>query len=283
MEILLFRAVFAPCVVLLVSLAARRIGPRAGGRLLGTPTTTGPFLLLISLGEGTRAAAGSIHGCVAGQVAVAGFCLGYGRLAPRLRPIWTLAAALACAAVAELVAAACADIELTAALDMTLIIAGLLTWPAPASDDQPTDTADTAAPAAPHASSRWEIPGRMAISGVTVLVAVAVADAAGPFAGGVLSSLPILLAIMAPSIHRSAGAVAGAQFARAALTSGPATISFLLVLDAALEPLGTPAAFALALAALALVDRLARISLPRLPRLAVGDPSSRHPRRPAVG
>ena len=253
MGILLFRAILAPCVVLLVSLAARRLGPRAGGRLLGAPTTTGPFLLLIALGHGTRVAAGSAHGCIAGQAAVAGFCLGYGRLAPRLRPVWTLMAALACAGVAGVVAASCPDIWLTGAFDVTLVVAGLLTWPAPASDethDQP----------AVGTARRWEIPARMAISGVTVLLAVAIADAAGPFVGGVLSSLPILLAVMIPSIHRSAGSAAAAQFARGALTSGLATLGFLLTLAAALEPLGALAAFPLALAALALADRfVARI------------------------
>jgi len=262
MEILLFRAVLAPCVVLLVSLAARRIGPRAGGRLLGAPTTTGPFLLLVALSDGPKAAAGSVPGCVAGQTAVAGFCLGYGRLAPR--PAWTLAAALACAAAAGLAAAGLgaashAGIWSAAALDVTLVVAGLLTWHAPAATDQPSDT-----------PRRWEIPARMAISGVTVLLAVTVAQAAGPFVGGVLSSLPILLTVMAPSIRRSAGAPAAAQFARGALASGPATIAFLLVLDAALEPLGALTTFPLALAALALTDQLARFSLPRPgPRLAV--------------
>jgi len=258
MEILLFRAVLAPCVVLLVSLAARRIGPRAGGRLLGTPTTTGPFLLLVALGDGTKAAAGSVPGCVAGQAAVAGFCLSYGRLAPRLRPAWTLAAALAGAAVAGLAAASCAEIWQAAALDVVLVAAGLLTWRAPATSDRPSDT-----------PRRWEIPARMAISGVTVLLAVTIAQAAGPFVGGVLSSLPILIAVMAPSIHRSAGPAAAAQLTHGVLTSGPATVGFLLVLDAALEPLGALAAFPLALAALALTDQLTRLSPPRSgPRLA---------------
>ena len=258
MEILLLRAVLAPCFVLLVSLAARRMGPRAGGRLLGTPTTTGPFLLLIALAGGTKAAAGSVPGCVAGQVAVTGFCLAYGGLAPRLRPAWTLSAALACAAVAELIAACCTQIWLTAALDVTIILAGLLSRPAPASDDQPSNT-----------PRRWEIPARMAISGAMVLLAMTVADAAGPFVGGLLSSLPVLLLVMTPSIHRSVGADAAAQLTRGALTSGLATLGFLLVLDAALRPLGILAAFALALAALALLDQLTRSSLARLPRLAV--------------
>ena len=259
MEILLLRAVFAPCFVLLASLAARRLGPGAGGRLLGIPTTTGPFLLLVALTDGTRTAAGSVPGCVAGQAAVAGFCLAYGRLAPRLRPTRTFAAALACATAAELVAASCTRIWLTAAFDLAIVLTGLLSRPAAAPRNQSTDT-----------SRRWEIPARMAISGVTVLVAMSVADAAGPFVGGMLSSLPVLLMIMAPSVHRSVGPEAAAQFTRGALTSGPATLGFLLVLDITLEPLGALVAFALALAALALIDQLARSPLARLARLAAG-------------
>ena len=267
MEILLLRAVLAPCFVLLVSLAARRMGPRAGGRLLGTPTTTGPFLLLLALADGTKTAAGSLPGCVAGQAAVASFCLAYSRLAPRLRPARTLATALVFAAVAELIAASCTQIWLIAAFDVTILLAGLLTSPpaasAPASvsvsDNQPSNT-----------PRRWEIPARMAISGAMVLLAMTVAGAAGPFVGGMLSSLPVLLMVMAFSIHRSVSADAAAQLSRGALTSGFATLGFLLVLDTTLEPFDALAAFALALAAMALLDQLTRSSLARLPRLAVG-------------
>ena len=265
MEILLLRATFAPCLVLLVSLAARRMGPRAGGRLLGTPTTTGPFLLLLALADGTKTAAGSLPGCVAGQAAVASFCLAYSRLAPHLRPARTLAAALAIAAVAELIAASCTQIWLTAAFDATIVLAGLLTsppaasTPASASTNQPSNT-----------PRRWEIPARMAISGVMVLIAMIAAHTAGPFVGGMLSSLPVLLMVMAFSIHRSVGPDAAAQLTRGALTSGLATLGFLLVLDTTLETLGAPASFALALAALALIDQLTRSSLIRLPRLAAG-------------
>ena len=267
MEILLLRAIFAPCLVLLVSLAARRLGPGVGGRLLGTPTTTGPFLLLLALADGTRTAAGSLPGCIAGQAAVASFCLAYSRLAPRLRPARTLAAALGIAAVAELIAASCTQLWLTAAFDATIVLAGLLTSPPAASTPTPTPTPTNQPSNTPR---RWEIPARMAISGVMVLIAMIAAHTAGPFVGGMLSSLPVLLMVMAFSIHRSVGPGAAAQLTRGALTSGFATLGFLLVLDTTLETLGAPASFALALAALALIDQLTRSSLIRLPRLAAG-------------
>jgi hypothetical protein len=278
MDILLLRVALAPCVVLLVTVAARKLGPERGGRLLGAPATTAPFLLLVALGSGPRAAADSVHGSVAGQVGVAAFCLGYGRLAPRLRPVWACAAALGCLAVGEVVGAACGNIAPAAAVAIVLILAGLLTWPAAASAEVPGE------PRTPRkAAGRrdWELPGRMALSGATVFVAVSVAHAAGPFFGGTLSSAPILLIIMSVSIHRSTGPAAAGRFARGALITSLATTAFLLTLAAAFVPLGVIAAFGLAFAAFALTDRCSRFftdsSAPR------GVRPTRRAHRPAVG
>lgn len=256
MEILLFRATLAPCLVLLVSLAARRAGPRWGGRLLGAPTTTGPFLLLLCTSSGTATAAGAARGSVAGQLAVAGFCLTYGRLAARLRPAATLAASLACAAAAGAVAAGCANSLSAAVIGFAVIGFGLATWP-PATTPGPTTPHDPGPAPAPAPSPRWEIPSRMALSAVMVLAAVTAARAAGPFVGGAISALPVLLAVMGPCLHRSCGSAAASSLMRGALTSGAGTIGFVLVLHETLVPLGILAAFALALSALALIDRAA--------------------------
>jgi hypothetical protein len=209
--------------VLLVSVVARRSGPRRGGLLLGAPTTSAPFLVFMWLDGGNEAAARVAHGNVAAQLVVVSFCLAYGRFAPVLRPPRTLTAALVCAAGAGAVAAVCANVWLTATLALTVIFAGLRTWPAPAHADRPPDRA-----------RRWEIPVRMAVSAITVLLAVGAADALGSFIGGVLSALPVLLAVMAPSLHRSSGAEAAAAMMRAALTVAPGTLAFLLLFYAAL-------------------------------------------------
>ncbi|MER6126787.1 hypothetical protein ABT173_30095 [Streptomyces sp. NPDC001795] len=229
MDILLLRTALAPSLVLLVSVVARRSGPRLGGLLLGAPTTSGPFLALMWLDGGTEAAARAAHGNVAAQLVVVSFCLAYGRLAPALRPARTLTAALACAAGAGLVATVCANVWLTAAVALAVIFAGLRTWPAPAHTDRLPDRARS-----------WEIPVRMTVSATTVLLAVNAADALGSFTGGILSALPVLLAVMAPSTHRSTGAEAAAAMMRAALTVAPATLTFLLVLYFALAASGMP-------------------------------------------
>lgn len=245
MEILLFRAALAPLLVLLVSITGRRLGPRLGGRLLGAPTTTGPFLFVLSLSAGTSTAAGAAHGTAAGQLTFTCFCLAYGRLALGRRPLSTLAAALSCAAVAILVATVLDNVLLTAALSALLITAGLLTWPAP-SRRQPSQPP----------ARRWEIPTRMLISAVMVLAATEVAVTAGPFVGGIASSLPVLLAVMGPSAHRTSDVLAS-EMMHGALISCLATISFLTVLALTLVPLGF-AAFPLALVAFVLADSYPR-------------------------
>jgi hypothetical protein len=241
MEILLFRAALAPSLVLLTSVLGRRLGPRLGGRLLGAPTTTGPFLFVLCVGAGSSTAAGAAHGSAAGQLTVTCFCLAYGRLAPGRRPLTTLATALTCSATAAILATFIGNILITAALSALLVTAGLLTWP-----DSPKPQPRLSA------ARRWELPARMAISAAMVIGSTEVAVAAGPFIGGITSSLPVLLAIMGPSAHRTSDAVAG-ELMHGALISCLATIGFLTVLALTLKPLGY-AAFPLALAALVLTD-----------------------------
>jgi hypothetical protein len=239
MEILLFRAALAPSLVLLTSVLGRRLGPRLGGRLLGAPTTTGPFLFVLCVSAGSSTAAGAAHGSAAGQLAVTCFCVAYGRFAPGRRPLSTLATALACSALAAILATLIDDILATAALSALLVTAALLTWP-----DSPKPQPKQSA------ARRWELPARMAISAAMVVGSTEVAVAAGPFLGGIASSFPVLLAIMGPSAHRTSDVVAG-EMMHGALISCPATISFLTVIALTLKPLGY-AAFPLALAALVL-------------------------------
>lgn len=258
MELMFARVALTPSLVLLISLVARRAGPDRGGQLLGAPTASGPFLLLVYLDGGSTSATHAALGGVAGQLVAVCFCLAYGRLASVLRPAWTLLAALGCAAAGGVVGALSPTVWLTVVISVAAIGAGLLTWPQPA----PLAPAPRQQPAG--RSSAWEIPLRMALSGITVLGAVVVAGSAGPFVGGVLSSLPVVLAVMAPSVHRTGGAAAAAAMMRAAMTSVMAALGFLLVVSAVLVSSGPVLAFLLALVAMILIDYLLRGAVARL-------------------
>ncbi|MFK0286227.1 hypothetical protein ACIQVL_37980 [Streptomyces sp. NPDC090499] len=224
MEILL-RTALAPCLVLLVSAVARRSGPRLGGLLLGVPVTSVPFVMLLWLDSGSDAAARAARGLVAAQLAVACFCLAYGRLAPALRPARTLAVALTSTAVAAVAAATCPNVWLTAVGALAVTCAGLASWP-------PLPAA--ARPVTRRARRGREVGTRMAVSAVTVPLAMTAARALGPFPAGVLAAFPVLLAVMAPAVHRATGPQAAAVMMRAALTVVPVTLGFLLLLCTAL-------------------------------------------------
>ncbi|MEU1179879.1 hypothetical protein ABZ464_19915 [Streptomyces sp. NPDC005820] len=258
MESVLLRAALAPSLALLASLVARRMGPRRGGQLLGAPTTTGPFLAMTWMNSGPTTTASAAQGGVAGMLVVACYSLAYARFAPARRPARTLLLALLCALGAAVVGPAFGNVWLSAALTSSVIVLGLLTWP----DADPAGRS-------PGPARRWEIPTRMALSGVIVTAALITTAVIGPLVGGVLAALPVLLSVMGPSIHRTAGAAAAADLMRGALTSVAGTLGFLLVLSFAPLTLGPAMAFLLALAAFAATDSLVRHGVARVRTLAL--------------
>lgn len=250
MEIVLFRVVLAPSMVLLASLAARKLGPGRGGELLGAPTTTGPFLMLLCWTRGRVAGAEAAHGSVTGQLAVATFCLVYGRFAARSRPWRAQLTALAATGIAGVIGVMTRYTWLTAAVTLAVVLVGLRTWPAHRSS-----------PRALQAASGWQIPVRMLLAGATVLAAAGAARVFGSYTGGMFAALPVLLAVMAPSLHRSAGPQAAADLTRGALISAAGTTCFLLLLATSLQRLGPLTAFPLALGAMLLMGYLVRGTL----------------------
>ncbi|SMC60256.1 hypothetical protein [Kibdelosporangium aridum] len=258
MEVLLLRATLAPLLILLTSIAAHRLGPRFGGRLLGLPLSTAPFLVILCIEHGPQAASDAAHGAALGQLTVVTFCLLYARLAVKARPLKALPIAVLCGAIAEVVVVLTHSLWLTAIAIVTAV-AGAVAWS--------STTAD--APPRPGRGSRWDLPFRMAVSGAVVLILTTTAPLLGPVVAGALSALPVLLIVMAPSVHRATGGEAAASLMYGALASAVGTITFVLVLSMTLVPAGPWAAFALALGGMAAVDTIVRAACRMRPRLEV--------------
>lgn len=258
MEVLLLRATLAPLLILLTSIAAYRLGPRFGGRLLGLPLSTAPFLVVLCIEHGPQAASDASHGAALGQLTVVTFCLVYARLAVKARPLKALPIAVLCGAIAEVVVMLTHSLWLTAIAIVTAV-AGAVAW-----SSTPTD-----APPQPGGRSRWDLPFRMAVSGVVVLILTTTAPLLGPVVAGALSALPVLLIVMAPSVHRATGGEAAASLMYGALASAVGTITFVLVLSMTLVPAGPWAAFALALGGMAAGDAVVRAARRVRPRLEV--------------
>ena len=249
--ILVLRLVLAPSTVLAASLVQRRLGPLRGGRLIGYPLTTAPFLLVLCLGSGPAAAAHAAAGVVAGQMAVIGFCTAYGRLATRLAPGVTVAAALGCAVVSAAAVALIGVAWLIALVVLGAIAVALATWSADDGGDVPS-----------RPQRGWELPVRVAVSGVLVAVLSTGVPLLGPYLAGVLSTAPVILTVMAPSTHRSAGPVAAGRLVRGAMATMAASVVFVTVIAYALGPLPVVAAFALAVAGMLVTDQVTRARRP---------------------
>jgi hypothetical protein len=241
---LVLRLLVTPATVLVASLVQRRLGPAAGGRLVGLPLTTGPFLVMIGIRTGPSAAATAAAGVVAGQLSVVGFCAMYASLAARVRPRTALAAATLAALLGGTVGLALHDAEVPS----WLLAAGVLVAIAGTLRAVPSPVIVTAPNSAQR---RWDTPMRMVASAVVVGTLVESSNVLGAGVAGLLATAPVILTIIVPATHSRAGAPHAAALARGALASLPASVVLAAILA---ETLGrVPVTFAVAAAALALV------------------------------
>lgn len=232
------RFLLTPLVVLIASVCARRLGPRWAGQLIGAPTTTGPFVILICLSAGIGRGAAAALGCVIGGLTVVSYCLLYSLLAQRWRPLHSWVAAIGCSLLIGVLTLLWPSLWVWTALTLVITVGALMLWPA------------TTKPATVAAPSRIETPVRMLLTGVTVLVATLATQILGPLIGGLLSSLPVILGVMMPSVHRGSGAAAATELARGALIAMPGTTIFLLLAGLSLPALGLLGGFGVAIAGL---------------------------------
>jgi predicted alpha/beta hydrolase len=86
MDLLVFKLVVTPLLLLAASFASRRWGEAIGGFLVGLPLTSGPISVFLAVEHGPAFAAHATSGSLAATAAQAGFCVAYFRLAVRSRP-----------------------------------------------------------------------------------------------------------------------------------------------------------------------------------------------------
>jgi hypothetical protein len=234
--LLLLKLFLAPVLIAIVTLGARRWGPRVGGWLTGLPTVAGPTLVFYAFEQGTAFAARASHATLVGLVAIPWFCVAYAYVGRRagwavsLIAGWTtFVFGIAFLSLREI------NLFVTWALLAVNCAAGYMALPAhtPVSAEQ--------------VHSKWDLPSRMLAAAVLVTVLTAVADILGPQLSGLLAPFPVATAIVAAFTHKQRGVDAVVIFFRGFL---PALVSFGLfcvVLAVALEPLGIARALTLAL------------------------------------
>ena len=193
-SLLALKLFLAPIFVGLVSVIQKRWGDRVGGRLIGFPLTTGPFVLIIYIQEGGSFAARAAHGVLVGQVALIIFAWTYATAA--MRTDWAKALAtgtLAC--IASGVVLTAREIPLIPLLFILFItwICAKEYWPAydskPHSNEPPS----------------WELPIRLVTTVLIILTLTGFANVLGARVAGVLSTYPVIVSVLGAFNQRRFG------------------------------------------------------------------------------
>lgn len=243
--VILLRIGLTPLAFALVSRAQSRFGDWIGGRLIGLPLTTGPFLLTVCMTSSRSTAAHAAAGVTSGQMAVVVFCSAYAWMARTLRPLLATVASLALALAAAVSLGEFAGTWSAATAVWVMIIVSLALWPwarhqtpgaveaeaageAPAAGEATGDSADSGS------STTAPMFQRALIATCVVATMSTLVPILGARPAGLLSSAPILLSIILPGTHRQSGAAGAAALARGTIISMAATVAFSAVLASSL-------------------------------------------------
>ena len=218
-SLLLLKLLLVPFLLVLVHYIQRSWGERIGGRLIGLPVTTGPFIFIIYIQEGGSFAARAAHGVIVGQVALIVFLLVYAISA--LKMSW--APALATGTLACLVAGAViTSFEIHLYILLPLLIATWLLatkiWPA-----YVTEPLTSQVP-------RWELPTRLLVTVALIITLTGAASILGPRVAGALSTYPVIISVLGAFSQRRHGPNSTVATLHGVMQSLPISIAIMTTL-----------------------------------------------------
>jgi hypothetical protein len=239
MSLLLLKLILTPIFVAAASVAGRRWGTIIGGLLVGLPLTSGPVTFYLALGHGTAFAASAALGTLAGTIAEVFFCLSYCWLAFHFAEPLAILGSLG---VFLLMTLAIQHLPLSpipcyvVALAFLFVAQRLL-------PGKHVSRRSTAPPG-------WDIPARVVLATMVVLLLTTAAPALGPRLSGLLATFPVFLSTLGVFIHWFEGAPAVADLLRGAVAGLYSFATFFLVVALLVVPAGIAVAFVAATATL---------------------------------
>lgn len=218
------KVAIAPMIVLSVSYLQRRHGDRFGGWLIGLPITTGPFIFIIALQEGTAFAAHTTRGVLLGQMALIVFCWSYAYAA--LRTPWYLALTLgtaACLLAGLVVTQVKVSIWIsTPTLVLTWLVA-MKWWPSGGAITQKISP------------PKWELPVRILVTLILLISLSAAAPHVGAKVAGALSTYPVIASVLGAFNHKRFGAEVTVGTLRGLMQTLPITMGIIFALGIVLS------------------------------------------------
>ena len=216
--ILLLKLVSAPILIFGLTLLTRRLGPAFGGLAMGVPLVTGPISVFTAIEQGPAFATQAAVGNLVGQVSTCLFCFAYARAALRLghwiSAVFGIAAFFSATALWRLV-----DWTLLPALALLIISLLLLAKAIPAG------SAVKLVSLAP----RWDLPLRMIIASIFVIVVTGATRHLGPQLSGLVAPFPVFVLILAIFTHMHHGSAAATAMMRGVILGSLSFASFFVV------------------------------------------------------
>jgi hypothetical protein len=237
-DTLVLKLVLTPTLIGAASLAGRRWGPAVSGWLVGLPLTSAPIALFLALNQGLPFAGAAAAGTMAGTISQAAFCLAYGWLAPRYG--WLVSVVGGCSAF--VMSTLVLQSMLLPAVPLFLIVVAVLLVALWLMSGKATVTVLTVGP------PRWDLPARMVVATVFVLLLTGVASTLGPHLTGLLAPFPLYAAVLTVFAHHFQGPSAATRVLRGLLLGLFAFAGFFLMLALLIERFGIVPAFVAATA-----------------------------------
>ena len=237
-QLLAIKLTTTPALIAAATLIGRRWGTSLSGWIAGVPLTTGPLALYFALEQGVPFASRAALGILTGVISLTAFCAVYARLASL--GSWlpaTIAALVAFSIVTAVSRIVAPGLPVAAGVATIAILLTLVSLPAAARSSLP------------DRFYRWDIPARMAIATVTVVVLSAAGPALGPQLAGLVAPVPVFVGLMTVFAHRIEGASAAIEVLRGAVLGTFGFGAFFACLALILPDAGVGAAFLAALAA----------------------------------
>jgi hypothetical protein len=255
MTALLLRALLTALAVGGLLAMTELLSRRAAGLVAGLPTVTGPALFWLAIDQGTAFAVQASAGAVAAGAACALFAwvyahVGRGRSWPRTL-MAGLAASLCMLPLLEALQATEAVLLATVVGVCWICLMGQ-SEVGPGLDSARLGIRSMATPAGVRHPARDIAQVALVSAGVSALVSLS-AGSVGAFRAGLLTSPPLIAALVAVHLHRTWGASAVAPFLRGYTAGLIGRSAFAFAFGALLPTLGLPAALGLAAALAALM------------------------------
>lgn len=219
MEITLLKIFLTPVLVLSVYLLQKKWGATVGGLFLGLPIIIASFLIIIYLQESDNFFRGAIHGIFYGQIVLLIFSYSYSRLAMNLS--WSVTIGLVTLiTLSSSVVLQYLNLSFPSTLVITFILYAVLriAWPKPPAVSNWKE------------SFHWELPFRLLVTQLTVLVLTTFSHFFGPKVSGALSTYPIILTFLGSFSHRQSGPSHILKTLQGLIYSLPISYAILMIL-----------------------------------------------------